>query len=215
MRSVVIGRVLFVLITSIIIVLAGGGLVFLLRPVGTVYVVLWIAYWLVQAGRQRGQASAYDRKQMVVYVVDGVIVIPALVVAVPWEYTHFTGPIPRDDAVSWAGLTLFALGVVVLAAAMRTLGELYTLYLGIQPRHRLVTTGPYRYVRHPGYLGEVLAMFGTGFALSSITGLVLAFLSLLLVLKRDKPEEEMLTAEFGDEYRKYTGRTKKLIPFIY
>ncbi|MBI2328435.1 MAG: isoprenylcysteine carboxylmethyltransferase family protein, partial [Chloroflexi bacterium] len=179
-----------------------------------VYMVLWIAYWLVQAGRRRGQASSYDRKQRIVYV-SGVIIIPVLVVVVPWEYTHFTGPIPRDDLVSWAGLALFALGITVLAAAVRTLGELYTSYLGIQPEHRLVTSGPYRYVRHPGYLGELLSMFGIGFALSSVVGLALAFLSLLLVLKRIKQEEEMLTAKFGNEYRAYMGRTKRLIPFIY
>lgn len=214
MRSVVIGRVLFALVTSVIVVLAGGGLAFLLRPVGAVYVVLWMAYWLVQAGRRRGQASSYDRKQRIVYV-SGVIVIPVLVVVVPLEYAHFTGPIPRDGSVSWAGLALFALGITVLAAAMRTLGELYTSYLGIQPRHRLVTFGPYRYVRHPGYLGELLSMFGIGLSLSSVVGLALALLSLLLVLKRIKPEEEMLTAEFGDEYRKYMDRTKRLIPFIY
>ncbi|MBI2938019.1 MAG: isoprenylcysteine carboxylmethyltransferase family protein [Thaumarchaeota archaeon] len=214
MRSVVIGRVLFALTTSVIVALAGGGLTFLLRPVGAVYMVLWIAYWLVQAGRRRGQASSYDRKQRIVYV-SGVIIIPVLVVVVPWEYTHFTGPIPRDDLVSWAGLALFALGITVLAAAVRTLGELYTSYLGIQPEHRLVTSGPYRYVRHPGYLGELLSMFGIGFALSSVVGLALAFLSLLLVLKRIKQEEEMLTAKFGNEYRAYMGRTKRLIPFIY
>ena len=209
-----IGRVLFALTTSVIVALAGGGLTFLLRPVGAVYVVLWIAYWLVQAGRRRGQASSYDRKQRIVYV-SGVIIIPVLMVVVPWEYTHFTGPIPRDDLVSWAGLALFALGITVLAAAVRTLGELYTSYLGIQPEHRLVTSGPYRYVRHPCYLGELLSMFGIGFALSSVVGLALALLSLLLVLKRIKQEEEMLTAEFGDEYRAYMGRTKRLIPFIY
>lgn len=209
-----IGRVLFALITSVIVVLAGGGLAFLLRPVGTGYVVLWITYWVMQAGRRRGQASSYDRKQRIVYV-SGVIVIPALVVVVPCEYAHFTGPIPRDGPVSWAGLALFALGIIVLAAAMRTLGKLYTSYLGIQPGHRLVTSGPYRYVLHPGYLGEVLSMFGIGLSLSSVVGLALALLSLLLVLKRIKPEEEMLTAEFGDEYRKYMGRTKRLVPFIY
>ncbi len=209
-----IGRVLFALITSVIVVLAGGGLAFLLRPVGTGYVVLWITYWVMQAGRRRGQASSYDRKQRIVYV-SGVIVIPALVVVVPWEYAHFTGPIPRDGPVSWVGLALFALGIIVLAAAMRTLGKLYTSYLGIQPGHRLVTSGPYRYVLHPGYLGEVLSMFGIGLSLSSVVGLALALLSLLLVLKRIKPEEEMLTAEFGDEYRKYMGRTKRLVPFIY
>ena len=89
--------------TSVIVALAGGGLTFLLRPVGAVYVVLWIAYWLVQAGRRRGQASSYDRKQRIVYV-SGVIVIPVLVVVVPWEYAHFTGRKVLFCGVSGSGI---------------------------------------------------------------------------------------------------------------
>lgn len=79
----------------------------------------------------------------------------------------------------------------------------------------MVTGGPYRYIRHPGYLGEVMSMFGAGLSLSSIVGLVLGVVSLGLVLVRIRPEEEMLISNFGNEYESYMKRTKRLIPFIY
>jgi protein-S-isoprenylcysteine O-methyltransferase Ste14 len=100
-------------------------------------------------------------------------------------------------------------------AAMRVLGRLYTSTLGIQHEHRLVTTGPYKYIRHPGYLGEVMSMFSVGLSLSSIVGLILGVASLVLVLVRIKPEEEMLIEHFGKEYQSYMRKTKRLIPFIY
>ena len=114
-----------------------------------------------------------------------------------------------------AGIILFASGIVIMASAMHALGRFYTSYLGIQPEHQLVTAGPYKYVRHPGYFGEVLSMFSVGLSLSSISGLILGVVSLALVLIRIKPEEEMLIDKFGNEYESYMKRTKRLIPLIY
>jgi protein-S-isoprenylcysteine O-methyltransferase Ste14 len=95
---------------------------------------------------------------------------------------------------------------------MKALRSLYTSYLGIQPK---VSAGPYKFVRHPGYLGEIMSMFGVGLSLSSFVGLGLAIVSVLLILIRLRPEEEMLMSEFGDEYKNYAKRTKRLIPFIH
>lgn len=175
---------------------------------------LWITYWLVQANRQRGDPSEFDRKQRIAYLA-GAAYIPVLLVVPSWEYTHLNGPIPRDGPLALVGLVLFASGIIVLITAMRALGRLYTSYLGIQREHRLVTTGPYKYIRHPGYLGEILSMVSVGLSLSSIVGLVLGAVSLGLVLVRIRSEEEMLIDNFGDEYQLYMKRTKRLIPFIY
>ncbi len=204
----------FAFVSALIIVAAGGGYPLLSRPVGASYVVLWVAYWLVQAGRPVGEPSEYDRQQRWVYS-SGAVIIPFLVVAPPWEYVNFGGPIPRDGPLAWAGLVTFALGILLLGAAMKALGKMYTSYLGIQPGHHLVTSGPYRFVRHPGYLSELMVMFGIGLSLSSLVGLALGVASVALVLYRIGSEEQMLVDEFGDEYRSYMKRTRRLIPSIY
>ena len=156
----------------------------------------------------------YDKRQRLVYV-SGVVIIPILIVVMPWEYTHFDGPLPRDGLLAWFGLVLFGLGIAILATAMKTLGRLYTSYLGIQSGHHLVTTGPYSLVRHPGYLAEIMSMFGMGLSLSSLVGLILAILSVPLVLVRIGHEEEMLIDAFGNDYPTYMKRTRRLVPFIY
>jgi len=210
----VAGRLLFAFVSSAVIAISGGGFTFVNRPVGAAYLVLWITYWLVQANRQRGEPSEFDKKQRVAYLA-GAVYIPVLVVVPSWEYTHLNGPIPRDGPLALVGLVLFASGIIVLASAMRALGRLYTSYLGIQPEHQLVTTGPYKYIRHPGYLGEIMSMFSVGLSLSSIVGLALGVVSLGLVLVRIRYEEEMLIENFGNEYRSYMKKTKRLIPLIY
>jgi len=212
--SLTAARILFALVSSVIIVIVGGGLTFITRSVGSAYLALWIAYWAVQASRQRGQPSEYDRRQRLVYLA-GIAYVPILIIIPPWEYVTFSWPIPRDGPLAWFGLALFALGIILLAFAMKMLGGLYTSYLGIQPMHHLVTNGPYKYVRHPGYLGEIMSMFGVGISLGSIVGIGLAIISVFLVLKRLQHEEEMLMTELGNEYQNYAKRTKRLIPFIY
>ncbi len=207
--------VVLVIPSTVLIVVAGGGEAFLRRPVGAVYLALWTLWWLANAlGRPRGVRSRHNRRQRVVVAV-GVVALVLLVAGSPWEYTHFDGPIPRDGPLAWAGLLLFASGIALQSAAMWTLHGVYTSRLGIQPGHRVVTHGPYCLVRHPGYLSNMMSMTGIGLALSSLIGLALAVLVIPLILWRIAREEEMLVAEFGDEYRAYRRRTRRLVPLVY
>jgi protein-S-isoprenylcysteine O-methyltransferase Ste14 len=64
--------------------------------------------------------------------------------------------------------------------------------LGIQPGHHLVTNGPYRLVRHPGYLSTLLAFLGMSLAMSSVAALVLTALAVPLMIMRISGEEKML-----------------------
>jgi len=210
------GRIFFVAITGTLIVVAGGGVAFIQRPIGIAYLVLSLLWWSLAMVRRHGAASTYDRKQHIIVVALGVMTVPLLILAPPWEYAHFAGPIPRDGPLAYAGLTLFAAGIVLQAAAMRTLGSFYTVHLGRQPGHHLVTGGPYRLVRHPGYLSYIMSMTGISLALSSLIGLGLVALVFPFLLWRIRREEEMLIAEFDNEYQFYMKKTKwRLVPLVY
>ncbi len=204
-----------ILSSGALIVLAGGGVSFLRRPVGAAYLALWAVWWLANVlGRPRGRRSAHDRHQRVV-VWSGGTVFALFVVGGPWEYAHWDGPLPRDGPLAGIGLAVFAGGIILQVAAMRALGGQYTQRLGIQAAHRLVTSGPYRWVRHPGYLGNLLSLTGISLALSSLMALGLTALTVPLIAWRIGREEAMLLEAFGDDYRAYRGRTRRLVPFIY
>ena len=211
-----VGLLFFVLLCCAVIVLAGGGWTFLERPVGAIYLALWIAWWLLlSAGRQRGIASGHDRSQRPIVAL-GIVALVGLIVLPPWEYAHFSGPIPRDGALAWIGLGAFAAGVGLQAAALRALRDLYTTRLGLQTGHRLVSSGPYRLVRHPGYLSNLLCLAGMGLAMSSLAGLGLTLFVVPLIVRRIEREEEMLAAEFGREYQAYRRRVPwRLFPYIF
>lgn len=161
-------------------------------------------------------SSAYDRSQRTVRIALGIIIMPVLVIAPSWEYVSFSGPIPRDSLLSWVGLVLFAGAILLMALSMRTLGNAFTVRLGVQQDQHLVTSGPYRVIRHPGYLSYIITFLSIGLSMSSLTVLALAVLSIPFFVWRIQHEEQMLIAEFGDEYKTYKLQTKwRLIPLIY
>jgi len=113
-------------------------------------------------------------------------------------------------------LAVMVLGVGIRVWAAMTLGKYYTTTLMMSEGQKVVTAGPYAFVRHPGYLGEI--MIWTGFAVVS-SNLVLFFLLpamfVAVYLYRISVEERMLVKGLGDDYVRYRRRTRRLIPSAY
>lgn len=119
------------------------------------------------------------------------------------------------DAVRWTGVALFALGAVVRLWPVFVLGRRFSILVAIQQDHKLVTTGIYRKVRNPSYLGWIIGDLGWALAFRSGLGIVLTVLLLIPLSARMKAEERLLTEHFGDEYVNYRARTWRLLPGVY
>ena len=87
--------------------------------------------------------------------------------------------------------------------------------LKIVKDHKLVTEGLYRHIRHPIYLGEILRNLGFVLIFSSVYGMLIVLLASVLLLFRIELEEKMLLVIFGEEYKEYRRKTKKIIPHIH
>ncbi len=82
--------------------------------------------------------------------------------------------------------------------------------------HKIVTTGPYHYVRHPMYSGATLYFLGIPLLLGSWYGLLFTFLLTILLIVRAMLEEKALTEEFSNSYIEYAKRVHyRFIPFVY
>ena len=115
---------------------------------------------------------------------------------------------------STGGLFLFILGLALLFTAKFTLRRSYAAVLIIWENHQLVTHGVYRYVRHPIYLGFILASIGIAVFASSVYGLLIMTVTIPVFCIRIRIEEKLLLDEFGGDYSVYKSRTKMLLPFI-
>jgi protein-S-isoprenylcysteine O-methyltransferase Ste14 len=114
-------------------------------------------------------------------------------------------------------------GAVVYAAALwlfrrshKDLGKNWSITLEIRDQHRVVSEGVYALIRHPMYTAFWLMGLGQAFLLpnwfAGLSGLVGT--AVLFFLRVEK-EEQMMLDTFGEEYRAYMGRTKRIIPRIY
>jgi protein-S-isoprenylcysteine O-methyltransferase Ste14 len=118
------------------------------------------------------------------------------------------------EGLAALAVMMFGLGLRVWAAA--TLGGYYTRTLMTTKSHKVVTTGPYAWVRHPAYLGVILLWSGFGVLSSDLViALLFPVMFVIVYLYRISVEERMLVTELGEDYIQYQQRTRKLIPAVY
>ena len=138
----------------------------------------------------------------------------------PWVYV-FTGfpqaaDYPFSPVQAWLGTFCALASITVFYFTHRALGRNWSVSLDVRKDHKLVTEGVYRYVRHPMYsafwlwaLAQALLLPNYAAGLSGLVGFG------LLYFLRVGREEQLMLDTFGDEYRGYMRRTKRLIPEVY
>ena len=140
----------------------------------------------------------------------------AVFFAPPLEWFYLPAVLPRNPIMQIAGWALIASALLLRIWARVHIRGLYSGHVEVQEQHRLVRSGPYRFVRHPGYAGLLLLALGVAIGYASWIGLAAVPILILPALAyRMRVEEMLLTEQFGEEYRGYIRKTKKLIPGIW
>ncbi len=122
--------------------------------------------------------------------------------------------LPESDAVRLLGCVLALAGVAFAVRARQVLGENWSVAVQLKQDHELVERGPYRWVRHPLYLGWALAVFGA----AHMTGsrLLFAAISTAYLVLAVPFEERSLLRAFGDAYAQYQRAVPwRILPFVY
>jgi protein-S-isoprenylcysteine O-methyltransferase len=120
------------------------------------------------------------------------------------------------DWLTWVGVAVMISGIVFRHYAISILGKFFTASVQIQEKHELIRAGPYRYVRHPAYLGILIMALGLGIALANwISLLICIVLPTIGIMQRIKVEEKELERYFGKQYQDYKKGSRALVPYIY
>jgi len=182
------------------------------------YLIL-IAYFAIIESRRKGQAATTlkggpsDQASTRFVSLAFAISIILVVVAIALNYFHLGVVV---DVIGWIGIVVMLCGITFRVWAFQTLGRFYTRTLRISEGQRVVQDGPYKYVRHPGYLGVILLWVGAGLATANWIAAVLVTLTIVAAYRyRISAEERMLIASFGDQYEVYAEHTWRLLPFIW
>jgi protein-S-isoprenylcysteine O-methyltransferase Ste14 len=115
-----------------------------------------------------------------------------------------------------AGTVCLALGLWLFHLSHADLGANWSITLEVLEKHKLVTRGVYRWVRHPMYAALLLYSVGQALVLPNyVAGLSSGVAMALLVGLRIRPEEWMMLEEFGKDYQEYMAVTKRLVPGVW
>src|SRR5207253_6001663 len=107
-----------------------------------------------------------------------------------------------------------AAGLALRLVAVLTLRERYTRTLLVEAVHPIERSGPYRWVRHPGYLGSLLCLNGIALASGNAAALIASLIATSAAYAyRIKVEDEMLVATLGQAYIEYREQVRALLPF--
>jgi protein-S-isoprenylcysteine O-methyltransferase Ste14 len=142
-------------------------------------------------------------------------IIILLVIAAPMFNSYRIG-YWNNSLLAWLGLMLMLAGLILRFWAAKTLGEFYTRTLQIVEGQKIIDCFPYNSIRHPGYLGTFLIEIGAGLAVKNWLVLsVVLIIAIVSRIYRISVEEKMLEKQFGREYKIYSEKTWRLLPFIY
>jgi protein-S-isoprenylcysteine O-methyltransferase Ste14 len=184
----------------------------MIRPLEILFIT-WFVCERLFTRRSGAGATSKDRYSFLILVpVQAICIGLAISIAIHLrEYTF-----PANEIVQRCGLGVFALGFALRFYSVFYLGRFFTTNVAIASDHRVIDTGPYRYVRHPSYTGLLLIYIGFGLALGNwISLLVLIIPIYAAFLYRIHVEETALAEALGEPYRNYMKKTKRLIPMVY
>lgn len=131
-------------------------------------------------------------------------------------YNVAIGALPHPAAFFWLGVVLTWLGEGYRLWAVQTLGSFFRVRVEIQADHRIISHGPYRFIRNPAYAGATLALLGFGLTMRNWASVVACVAGILIAYaRRITVEQRALEAHFGAPYQDYIKRTWALIPFVW
>lgn len=114
----------------------------------------------------------------------------------------------------WFGVCLGFLSIPFLAWVHYVLDRSWSVTLKLQANHKLVTSGPYKRIRHPMYTVLIVYMLSWVLVSANLLFLVYYVFSVFLIMARIPKEERMMLEKFGEEYRIYMKRTGRLLPYF-
>jgi protein-S-isoprenylcysteine O-methyltransferase len=182
----------------------------------TIFIWLIYAFWLIvivyltvtAAGAKQDTKPHWSSSLAVMFAMIAAFVLPHVPI---FSFVNFA---PVNPFISSIGTIICLAGWIFFVWARQSLGKNWSGNVSAKKDHELVTSGPYRYIRHSMYTGGLIACIGSAIVVGGPFIFFLAFLTPIFIW-RTGAEDKLMTRQFPNEYPDYMKRTKALIPFVW
>jgi len=114
------------------------------------------------------------------------------------------------------GMALVVMGFIIRIHSMLTLKQYFSYSVTKVENHKIIATGLYKFIRHPGYLGQLMIFLGISISISNWFSILLMMIPILIgYLYRMRIEEKFMSVQLGEDYLVYQEHTKRIIPLLY
>lgn len=178
----------------------------------TLWIVFWL-YWIVSAARAKRtvRTPGWWQRQILARIV--LIALVAALFNAPAIRHFLTARGVSNPVTGSIGVLLCFAGLAFAVWARIHIGRNWGVPMSVKQDPELVTSGPYRYVRHPIYGGMLVAMLGSSLVQRE-TWTIFFMVFAAYCLYSAFHEEKLMTQQFPDRYPAYRKRTRMLIPFV-
>jgi protein-S-isoprenylcysteine O-methyltransferase Ste14 len=190
------------------------------HPIGVLYYVVVFSWYLMEFAqllRQQEWRQSATRVRAPGYVAAwaGVSIV-TLVMLFLAPHIAPAASIGHGAAAFAVGMVMLAAGVALRVCSFLTLGQYFTFSVRVSADQPVVSRGPYRVLRHPGYAGGLLALLGIGLLYGNWAGwATVAVLWTALIVWRIRVEEHALMTSLDASYRSYAAQHKRLVPLVW
>lgn len=164
------------------------------------------------SGKEKASIDSIQENLLFVLVTFAMVFLPILYLSTDYlDFADYGLP----EALAFLGLPISLISIYLLYRSHKDLGRFWSKAVEIKKGHRLITTGVYTHIRHPMYSSHVFWAFAQLFLIHNwIAGPAMLLTIIPFYTYRIWKEEALLYKEFGDDYREYAKKTKRLLPFL-
>lgn len=176
--------------------------------------ILWIAEFVIFPSHLKKQSK--QEKKSFFFILQFILLIIVLNFVFGWFQIGTIENQVTQNILNYVGITLYIIGLSLRYVSIIHLGRFFTRNVAVSDTHELISSGPYKILRHPLYLGLFLLSTSVPLFFSNILLTPLAYVFMGYILNhRMTLEEHILETSLGQSYKNWKQSRYKFIPFIY
>ena len=175
---------------------------------------LFVILYNPQTGQNNQKSQSGVEKHKIDLVLIQVLSLSVVFLA-PFSDKRSIGTLNLDETVRLLGFLFIIPGFILMQTAQKYLGKQFSVEVTIQKDHDLIQAGPYKFIRHPRYLGILAFFMGISIVFRSLLAVLAVVVLSLVLARRIYAEESLMQKEFGKKWELYCKKSWRIIPFVF